>query len=144
MTPRFDTSSDVNKGELVMQRSKQQALAFLLGAVLVGGVLGFSAERVFSHAPDHPSWSTREKMYDDLTLTPQQRTAMDSVLDESNRQREIVLKPVKPALDSIKTATRTQFYRIFSAEQRAKFQQRLAEDSVRHAQTRQARENKSK
>ena len=29
-----------------MQRSKQQAIMFLLGAVLVGGVVGFSAERV--------------------------------------------------------------------------------------------------
>jgi len=126
-----------------MQRSKQQALAFLLGAVLVGGVLGFSAERVFGHAPDH-SWGPRDQMYDDLSLTVQQRAAMDSVLDASNRQREAVLKPVKPALDSIKAATRTQFYRIFTPEQRAKFLTRIAEDSVRREQTRQARENKSK
>jgi len=127
----------------MMQRSKQQALTFLLGAVLVGGVLGFSAERVFGHPPDH-SWGPREQMYDDLTLSPQQRTAMDSVLDESNRQREAVLKPVKPALDSIKLATRTQFYRIFTPEQRSKFLQRIAEDSVKREKTRQARENKNK
>ena len=126
-----------------MQRSKQQALAFLLGAVLVGGVLGFSAERVFGHAPDH-SWGPREQMYDDLSLTLQQRAAMDSVLDASNRQREAVLKPVKPALDSIKAATRTQFYRIFTPDQRAKFLARLAEDSVKREQNRQARENKNK
>jgi Spy/CpxP family protein refolding chaperone len=136
-------SSDVNKESLVMQRSKQQALAFLLGAVLVGGVLGFSAERVFGHAPDH-SWGPREQMYDDLSLSLEQRKAMDSVLDESNHQRELVLKPVKPALDSIKAATRTQFYRIFTPEQRAKFQQRLAEDSVKREKTRQARESKNK
>lgn len=125
-----------------MQRSKQQALAFLLGAVLVGGVLGFSAERVLGHDPDH--WVSRDKMYKDLDLTPQQQTAMDSVLDESNRAREVVLKPVKPQLDSIKTATRTQFYRIFSPDQRARFQKRLAEDSIRREQNRQARENKNK
>jgi Spy/CpxP family protein refolding chaperone len=125
-----------------MQRSKQQALAFLLGAVLVGGVLGFSAERVLGHDPDH--WVSRDKMYKDLDLTPQQQTAMDSVLDESNRAREVVLKPVKPQLDSIKAATRTQFYRIFSPDQRARFQKRLAEDSIRREQNRQARENKNK
>jgi Spy/CpxP family protein refolding chaperone len=125
-----------------MQRSKQQALAFLLGAVLVGGVLGFSAERVLGHEPDH--WVSRDKMYKDLDLTPQQQTAMDSVLDESNRAREVVLKPVKPQLDSIKAATRSQFYRIFSPEQRARFQKRLAEDSIRREQNRQARENKNR
>jgi len=125
-----------------MQRSKQQALAFLLGAVLVGGVLGFSAERVLGHDPDH--WVSRDKMYKDLDLTPQQQTAMDSVLDESNRAREVVLKPVKPQLDSIKAATRSQFYRIFSPDQRARFQKRLAEDSIRREQNRQARENKNK
>ena len=129
-----------------MQRSKQQALAFLLGATLVGGVLGFSAERVLGHAPDH--WVSRDKMYQDLELSPQQQIAMDSVLDESNRQREIVLKPVKPVLDSIKAATRTQFYRIFSAEQRDKFQKRVVEDSLRREQgkqaTKQARENRNK
>jgi Spy/CpxP family protein refolding chaperone len=125
-----------------MQRSKQQALAFLLGAVLVGGVLGFSAERVLGHDPDH--WVSRDKMYKDLDLTPQQQTAMDSVLDESNRAREVVLKPVKPQLDSIKAATREKFNRIFSPDQRARFQKRLAEDSIRREQNRQARENKNK
>ena len=125
-----------------MQRSKQQALAFLLGATLVGGVLGFSAERVLGHAPDH--WVSRDKMYQDLELSPQQQIAMDSVLDESNRAREVVLKPVKPQLDSIKAATRSQFYRIFSPDQRARFQKRLAEDSIRREQNRQARENKNK
>jgi Spy/CpxP family protein refolding chaperone len=125
-----------------MQRSKQQALAFLLGAVLVGGVLGFSAERVLGHEPDH--WVSRDKMYKDLDLTPQQQTAMDSVLDESNRAREVVIKPVKPQLDSIKAATREKFNRIFSPDQRARFQKRLAEDSIRREQNRQARENKNK
>jgi hypothetical protein len=32
-----------------MQRSKQQALMFLLGAVLVGGAVGFSADRYIGH-----------------------------------------------------------------------------------------------
>ena len=126
----------------MMQRSKQQALAFLLGAVLVGGVLGFSADRVLGHEPDH--WVSRDKMYKDLDLTPQQATSMDSLLDASNRQREQVLKPVRPQLDSIKAATRTQILSIFSPDQKAKFLKRLADDSIRREQNRQARENKNK
>lgn len=126
-----------------MQRSKQQALMFLLGAVLVGGVLGFSAERVLHREKGH-SWAPREKFYDDLGLAPAQRASMDSVLDASNRQRDSILRPVKLQLDSIKTATRTQFYRIFTPEQRAKFEARLREDSLRREKNRQAREQRKR
>jgi Spy/CpxP family protein refolding chaperone len=122
-----------------MQRSKQQALMFLLGAVLVGGVLGFSAEHVLNRDEQH-SWAPREKMYDDLGLAPQQRAAMDSVLDISNRQRDSILRPIKPRLDSVRVNTRTQLYQIFTPEQRGKFEARLREDSLRREKNRQARE----
>jgi hypothetical protein len=45
-----------------MQRSKQQALMFLLGAVLVGGVLGVSAARGMLHARTEHTWSARPAM----------------------------------------------------------------------------------
>ena len=126
-----------------MQRTKQQALMFLLGAVLVGGVLGFSAERVLGHT-DRTSWPDRARMYDDLELSVQQRTAMDSVLDANNRQRDTIMRAVKPQLDSLKLATRGQFYRIFSPTQKEKFLDRVREDSVRREQNRLAREQKKK
>ena len=124
-----------------MQRSKQQALMFLLGAVLVGGVLGFSAERVMLHADKDHSWAARTAMYDDLDLSPGQRAAMDSALDEKNRRVDSLLKPVKPQIDSVRAIARTQFYRIFTPEQRAKFENRVREDSLRRDQVRHAREH---
>jgi Spy/CpxP family protein refolding chaperone len=124
-----------------MQRSKQQALMFLLGAVLVGGVLGFSAERVMLHASKDRSWAARTAMYDDLELTPAQRAAMDSVIDEKNRRVDSLLKPVKPQIDSVRANARTQFYRIFTADQRAKFEARVREDSLRREQAHRAREH---
>src|SRR5438309_10322777 len=108
-----------------MQRWKQQALMFLLGAVLVGGVLGFSAERVMNHATKDHSWAARTAMYDDLGLSPAQRAAMDSVIDEKNRRVDSLLKPVKPQIDTVRANARTQFYRIFSPEQRANFAARV-------------------
>jgi hypothetical protein len=42
-----------------MERPKQQAIAFLLGAVLVGGALGFSAERVFRNDDLTPDQQAR-------------------------------------------------------------------------------------
>ena len=124
-----------------MQRSKQQALMFLLGAVLVGGVLGFSAERVMLHASKDHSWAARTAMYDDLELTPAQRAAMDSVIDEKNRRVDSLLKPVKPQIDSVRANARTQFYRIFTADQRARFEARVREDSLRRDQAHRAREH---
>lgn len=124
-----------------MQRSKQQALMFLLGAVLVGGVVGFSAERVMRNASKDHSWAARTAMYDDLGLTPAQREAMDSVIDEKNRRVDSLLKPVRPQIDSVRANTRTQFYRIFTPEQRSKFEERVREDSTRRELTRRTREH---
>ena len=122
-----------------MQRSKQQALMFLLGAVLVGGVLGFSARSMLRDSKEH-SWAARQTMYDDLELTPAQRAAMDSVIDEKNRRVDSLLKPVKPQIDSVRANARTQFYRIFTVEQRAKFEARVREDSLRREQAHRVRE----
>ena len=61
-----------------MQRSKQQALMFLLGTLLVGAILGFSADRLFGDDAPTPG---RQAMYDDLQLSAEQRAAMDSRLD---------------------------------------------------------------
>jgi len=123
-----------------MQRSKQQALKFLLGAVLVGGVLGFSAERVMRHGDKDHSWAARTAMYDDLDLSPAQRAAMDSVIDEKNRRVDSLLKPVKPQIDSVRANARAQFYRIFTPAQRTKFETRVREDSTRREQAHRARE----
>ncbi|MEO7454632.1 MAG: hypothetical protein ABIY52_00125, partial [Gemmatimonadaceae bacterium] len=70
-----------------MQRPKQQALAFLLGALLVGGVAGFSADRVF-RSGDSSIVARRRALYDDLGLDAKQRVTLDSVFDDSNCQLE--------------------------------------------------------
>lgn len=118
-----------------MQRSKQQALMFLLGAVLVGGVLGFSADRVFSDK--RKDWGPRMHMYEDLGLSEAQRCVMDSLLDARSTQIRAVMNPVQPQLDSIRSAAHQQVLAILSPEQRVKLETRAAEehrrDSVRKA-----------
>ena len=114
-----------------MQRSKQQALMFLLGALLVGGVLGFSADRVLGCAQGPAG---RERMYDDLGLTAAQRTQMDTAIDARHRQIEALLTPLKPQFDSIRTSAHEQFRRIMTPGQWAKFEQRETQDSARRAQ----------
>jgi len=113
-----------------MTRSKQQALMFLLGAVLVGGALGFSADRVLGRdAAGH--WAGRTRMYDDLELLPEQRARMDSLLDDRNCQINAVMKPVRTQLDSIKDVAHHQMLQILTPEQQARLEARRREMQVR-------------
>ena len=71
-----------------MQRSKNLAMMFLLGAVLVGGALGFTADRVWTR----DAWckdprASQELLYDRLELDPKQRAAFDSGLSSSLQMR---------------------------------------------------------
>lgn len=125
-----------------MQRSKQQALMFLLGAVLVGGVLGFSADRLWDGERGR-HWAGRMRMYDDLALTEQQRSQMDSLLDDRNCQINAVMTPVRAQLDSIKAVANAQMMQILTPEQRTKLEARRQEmqrrDSLEKARRDSAR-----
>ena len=114
-----------------MQRPKQQALAFLLGALLVGGVVGFSADRMFRQN-DNSIAARRKRMYDDLALAPAQRLALDSVFDASNCQLDALYSPLEPTYDSIKAARRTQINAILTPDQRQHLEARRKDDEVRH------------
>lgn len=114
-----------------MQRSKQTALMFLLGALLVGGALGFSADRVIlrdkicSSGKDQKGW--RARMFDDLDLSADQRAAMDSILDDRHRQMRALMAPVRPRLDSISDAAWAQMTTVMTDAQRAEFERLRAE-----------------
>lgn len=119
-----------------MERPKQQALAFLLGAVLVGGVVGFSADRMFRR-DDTTVAAKRAAMYDDLKLTPAQRAAMDSLLDARNCRYDAIFKPIQPALDTLKLETRARINALLTAEQRSRLDVRRREDDARKDAERQ-------
>ena len=99
---------------------------FLLGALLVGGVLGFSADRVFGRDPS-AHWARRQAFYDDLGLSDAQRRTMDSLLDVRNCQIGSVMKPVKPQLDSIREAAHQQVLQVLTPGQRDKLELRRRE-----------------
>lgn len=126
-----------------MQRTKQQAMMFLLGALLVGAVLGFSAERVLRQdRSGDGSWFRREGMYDDLQLTPGQRARIDSVLDQRNCQMRALMDKVKPQADSIREAGQAQMLRIMTPEQRERFDARRAAIETKRKRDREGRGSK--
>ncbi len=113
-----------------MQRPKQQALAFLLGALLVGGVVGFSANRVLGQK-DNTEESRRAALYDDLGLATVQRATVDSVFDASDCQFESLFKPMKPAIDSLKASRRAQMNAVLTPEQRTRLEARRKDEKAR-------------
>lgn len=120
---------------MAMDRPKQQAIAFLLGAVLVGGVVGFSADRIFRH-DDMSIAEKRKAMYDDLDMTMAQRASMDSLFDARNCQYDAIFRPVQPALDSLRTATRDKMNQILTAEQRSRLDVRRKDDDSHRSEER--------
>lgn len=113
-----------------MERPKQQALLFLLGALLVGAVVGFSADRVLRRE-DTSIEARRKALYDDLKLRPAQRLALDSLFDARNCKYDSIFKPIQPALDSLKVATRARMDAILAPEQRTRLDARRRDDDAR-------------
>jgi len=104
---------------------------FLLGATLVGGALGFSADRYLAHDRLVSSFGIRAKFYDDLDLTTGQRDSLDSLAFQQECEVRKVLAPHDSALKSIRVRFQAQRDSIFTKEQFAKLKERRAEMDAR-------------
>jgi hypothetical protein len=124
-----------------MQRTKQQALMFLLGAALVGGALGFSADRYLVHEKVASQFGPRPKFYDDLGLSQGQRTTLDSLAFEQECGMRAVMAPVRPRLDSIRANFRAQIHQVLTKDQLTQLDARRKENDARR-QAEQAKEPK--
>ena len=119
-----------------MQQSKNLAIAFLLGAVVVGGALGFTADRMMLRDRISRPEGGRPSLADRLQLDASQRARLDSLLDDRHRRMDLVMAPVRPTLDSIKERTRDEIRLILNPTQRAEFEKVLAEMSSNNTKTR--------
>jgi hypothetical protein len=116
-----------------MQRSKLLALTFLAAALLIGGAVGFTVDRMMagerSCAPGDRQ-SMRERMAADLSLTAAQRVTFDSLLENRHHEMNAVMEPVRPQLDSIRQQTRVEIARMLDDGQRVRYEQMLEEARV--------------
>ena len=113
-----------------MERSKGYALMFLLGAFVTGGALGFTADRVIGGGHNREMRgprASRQKMAEELKLTPEQQASIDSLMEQKRSQIVALYKPVRPQLDSIAIAARVvsdsthaQIKRLLNPDQQAK------------------------
>jgi hypothetical protein len=129
-----------------MDRSKGYALMFLLGAFIAGGALGFSADRALRSEHNRTargSRAYRQRMVEELKLTPKQQASVDSLIEQKHRQIIALYKPVKPQLDSIallarvvSDSTHAQIKRLLDADQQVKL------DRMRAAARRELQERR--
>lgn len=124
-----------------MQRTKQQALMFLLGAVLVGGALGFTADRYLGHENFAAQYGPRARFYDQMGLSTEQRATLDSLAFQQDCAVKAVLAPHDSVLKSIRARFRAQQDSVFNKEQMAKLEARREEMKARR-EAEQAKEPK--
>ena len=112
-----------------MQRSKHLAMMFLLGAVLVGGALGFTADRGWmKDASCNDPRASRALLSERLDLNDAQRAALDSILDDRHHQFDSLFKPIRPQMDSIRMRSRAQLRALLTTpEQQARYDAIIAD-----------------
>lgn len=120
-------------------KMKSVALAFLLGAFVTGGTLGFAAGRTTGTTTKDKSTASREytvqgtvlELQRNLGLTDEQTAGVDSVLTwRKGRYNELML-PIRPGLDSARDSARTLMELRFDESQRVAFRKLLEHMSAR-------------
>jgi hypothetical protein len=111
--------------------TRSLAMAFVLGALLVGGVLGFTADRVLGRDDACGRYFTRNELRnrfaDRLELTPAQRVKIDSILDARRVQVDSIEAPVKQAIAAVGDSTARRITAVLDEKQRAKFAEMRAD-----------------
>lgn len=112
-----------------MASSKRIAIAFLVGALAVGWVVGYASAHVLDVRAAHADTRTsyRDRLGSELGLSPAQRLQLDSVLDKRHRDMTAAFGPVRPGLDSIRERARNEIRDMLQPDQRAAFEQFLLE-----------------
>lgn len=112
-----------------MAGSKRIAVAFLVGSFAVGSLVGYASAHVLevraAHADERASY--RDRLAKELGMSSEQRVQLDSILDKRHRDMTAAWEPVRPTLDSIRERARDEIRDMLSTDQRAAFEQYLAE-----------------
>ena len=116
-------------------------LFFLLGAVLVGGAVGFSADRYIGHEKFATQYGPRVRFYDELGLNPQQRTTMDSLAFQQDCAVRQILAPHDSILKAIRTRFQAQRDSVLTKDQLTRMETRRKEMQSRR-EAEQAKEPK--
>jgi Spy/CpxP family protein refolding chaperone len=110
-----------------MRQTKGLALTFFIALFAAGAAVGVVTDRYLQREKLQRQWgdqrAMRSRLADDLGMTAEQRAAMDSLLDDRNRQYDSLMAPMRPTLDSLGAATRQRLRQLLTSEQQATYDQ---------------------
>lgn len=110
-----------------MRQTKGLALMFFIALFAAGAAVGVVTDRYLQREKLQRQWgdqrAMRSRLADDLGMTAEQRAAMDSLLDDRNRQYDSLMAPMRPTLDSLGAATRQRLRQLLTPEQQATYDQ---------------------
>jgi uncharacterized protein YneF (UPF0154 family) len=111
-----------------MQRPKAVALMFLVGALVVGSVMGVFVDRMMLRdrllPPRMGERQARQIFFDELGFTTEQQTAWNGILDERAKKVAALYAPVRQRADSIRDSYRPQMLQLLTKEQRSQLEAR--------------------
>jgi Spy/CpxP family protein refolding chaperone len=107
-------------------RAQRLAAAVVAGALVAGAALGVAADRVWLGRQRVEPLGRLDAFAADLALTPAQRAAVDTILDERQRVMDSLVAPVRPQLDAARAAARRQIRARLTGSQQARFDEYVA------------------
>lgn len=107
-----------------MVDNKRKAQLIIIGAFVLGIVVGASGQYLFEHrTQSQASNSTLDDLTRAVRLTPEQRVQADQILTDSQAQYQEVRIRVRPQFNVVRDATRKRIASILSPEQQVLFEQ---------------------
>ena len=111
-----------------MTSSTRRAAALLLATFVIGAAAGAAAMAYTSHDRGLPSPQGRAAWYLDhltrnLDLTPVQRDSVKAVLGRYTPVMDSLMSEIRPRLDTVRTAMRTEITRFLDSGQQKQYEE---------------------
>lgn len=125
-------------------RMRLLGVAVLLATFVVGALAGAALDRVLSAEPterasDHRDGDRRRShVIDQVELLPEQRAAIDAILERRADRMRLVWDEVSPRMESITDSARVEIMQVLTPQQRADYEQ-LLEARAQKRRDREAR-----
>lgn len=130
-----------------MSRSKTVAISLLAGCVLLGGILGFTLDRVIrpetackEERVDRDT--ARRQFSDEVGLNEEQRLALYTILDERNEKLDSINATIRGTLDSVYASIRP-FTREVHDSARVKFRALLTPEQMENFEAMRRRDREA-
>jgi Spy/CpxP family protein refolding chaperone len=110
---------------------RMRLVGFALIAVtfLAGGMAGAAVDRVImadGSQRDAPG-GERGHVIDQVEMTPEQRAAIDAILERRSERMKSTWAEISPRLEAITDSARLEIMEVLTPEQRAEYSRRLEE-----------------